>query len=83
MRLNSFHLDALRAVDRGDIDVSSSGFELEGEPITDQAERDHLDYLWLNDFIDADLGAPDASAKAFLTEHGRRALARAEQESNR
>ncbi|WP_433730861.1 hypothetical protein ACQP2Y_21200 [Actinoplanes sp. CA-051413] len=75
MRLSSFHFKDLRAVGRGELFLSSAGFEFDDLPV-DGVARDRLDQLWMEDYIDADIRGRDAPAVLELTDKGRQALTR-------
>lgn len=80
MHLTSSHLDDLVAVRDQKLYLSSTGFELDGAPV-DGIVRDRLDLLWMDDYLDADISGPDKPALVVLTDKGKQALARAEQEA--
>nr|WP_221374479.1 hypothetical protein [Actinoplanes polyasparticus] len=78
MKLNYFQILDLKAVRKGEIYISSRGFEFEGNLVDDEA-RERLDWLWMSDYIDA--MRPDdenESAQLHLTDDGADALTRAE-----
>lgn len=83
MKLNSYHLEDLRAAQRGDLSITSEGFVFDGNVIGEGSERDRLDFLWMNDYIDADTNGIHEPAVVVLTGKGELELARVEQETQR
>ena len=81
-RLNHFHRLDLQAASEGRITLTSSGFLDDDSPV-DEPTRERLDWLWMGDYLDADVRGVDKPAVVELTDKGRSELARAEQESQR
>ena len=81
-RLNHFHRLDHQAAAEGRITLTSSGFLGDDSPV-DEPTRERLDWLWMDDYLDADVRGVDEPAVVELTDKGRSELARAEQESQR
>lgn len=82
LRLTSYQMADLQAARRGDIMLTSRGFEFDGNPV-DDSTRERLDHLWMDDYLDADIRNPDQPAVVELTDKGARALTHAEREAGR